>query len=299
MMILALMLVAACGVKLTEAVAQDDAGVDAASMVDAAPDAPADAPAPPLGAFGLPSKVVGLATDGAAEDDITLNRGETELLFTINPGGGNKNLYTSRRANTMVAWGPVTAVTAINTNGDDATPRLSSDELTLYFSTNRNGTTSEDIWRTQRENVDAAWGPPDVMPIVNAGDAIDRWYNPCGGRYVIVSNRTNAGDTDLYEGIEGQPPVRLALSVTGANDTSPFLTADCLTMYWARENAGKADLYLATRASLSEPWQALGIASDLSTPASSEFDPWMSADRRRMYFASDADGEFDIYLATR
>ncbi|MBK7539122.1 MAG: PD40 domain-containing protein [Myxococcales bacterium] len=281
-----------CGIKLNEQPISADASVDGAA-VDASPDATV-----PLGNFNPAAKISGLSLDGAIEDDLTLNTAETELIFAINLGTGNggKNLYVTTRANQQAAWGTPAEITALNTAGNDSTPRLSADGLTLYYATTRTGT-SEDVWMSQRASAAAAWGTPTM--IATASSTVnDRWYSPCGGKYILASDRAVAGDLDLYEGTLGQAPSRLALSTTGGADTAPFLTPDCLSLYWAKDNAGQVDLFLATRASVTSAWQVVGAVPVVSTAAREE-DPWLSADGRRLYFASAADGELDLYLATR
>lgn len=284
-----------CGLKLQEQAPQDPGQPDAStSTPDASPDAQV-----PLGNFGTPTKIAGLSLDGAAEDDLTLNGAETELIFAINLGAGNgaKNLYVSARASTAVAWGPPAAIGVLNTADSDSTPRLSADGLTLYYASTRGGA-SEDVWMSQRAATTAAWGTPSNLSSANSS-AQDRWYMPCGGKYVVVSDRTASGDLDLYEGTVGQAASRLSISTTGATDTAPFLTADCLTLYWARDSGGQRDVVRATRATLTGAWQVQGVVSGVSSATSNEEDPWLSADGRRMYFASNADGELDLYLSTR
>lgn len=233
-----------------------------------------------------------ISSDGLPEDDVTLNAAETEMILAI--VNGDKSLYTSRRANATAAWSAPARIDILHTTGSDSAARLSADELSLYYGTTRNGA-SEDIWRSQRDTLTSAWKTPTVVPMVNANNASDRWYQPCGGKYVMISNR-NTDNYDLYEGTEGQAPTRLALSSDGNDDLSPFLTPDCLILYWS--TAG--ELYMATRATMADPWVAKGAAAGLSNANASEQDPWMSVDRKRMYYASNADGnEYDIYMATR
>lgn len=284
----ALAVLAGCGIQLNEKVGGDAAVADSPPQVDAAvPDAPL-----PTGPFGTPMKILGLSSDALAEDDITLNRAETEVIFAANLANG-KELYTARRANKDAAWGTPAAIPALASAGSDSAGRFSADELAFFYGGVRGGA-SEDVWVTTRATVDSPWGAPTRLAVVNSNGQ-DRWYNPCGNRYVMVSDRTNAGDFDLYEGVVGAAPTRLSISTAGSGDISPYLTSDCLTLYWSHD----ADIYLATRATIDAPWQAQGVAADLSTAASNEQDPWMSVDRHRMYFSSNADGEFDLYLATR
>lgn len=267
----------------------DAANVDA-RIVDAAPDGPT-----PLGNFGTPMKIPGLSLSTAVEDDVTLNSTETELIFAINLNN-EKNLYVSTRANQQAAWSAPTALTVLNGAGNDSAARLSADGLTLYFSTVRNGA-SEDIWMSQRANLTAPWAAPTAMATVNS-TSIDRWFMPCGGKYIMGSDRTVAGDIDLYEGTMGQAPSRLQLSTTGGVDTAPFLTTDCLTLYWAKDNGGQLDIFVATRPTMADPWTVVGAVPIVST-AGREEDPWLSADGRRLYLASSVDTELDLYVATR
>ena len=293
-----LLALTACGIQLNE---QGNGGVDAKPSSDAAVNPRADAampdgPAPPLptGPFGLATKVVGVSLPTVPEDDVTMNAAETEMVFAI-VLNGDKDLYTTKRANAQAAWGTVTKITALDADGTDSAARLSSDGLKLYYGGIRGGA-SEDIWVSTRATTADVWPTPTRMAVVNDNARADRWYNPCGGRYVMISDRATAGDFDLYEGVEGAAPTRLDISTTGVNDISPFLTPDCLIMYWSHDD----DIYMTTRTSLTAPWAAGTKALDLSKDGSSEQDTWMSVDRKRMYFASNADGdENDIYMATR
>lgn len=261
-----------------------------APPVDAAPDGPM-----PLGNFGTPMKIPGLSSATAVEDDVTLNSTETELYFAIN-ANSDKNLYLSTRANLQAAWSAPTALTILNGTGNEGGPRLSADGLTLYFATIRNGA-SEDIWMSQRANTAAPWGTPTALTFANS-TSVDRWFMPCGGKYIMGSDRAAAGDVDLFEGTMGQAPSRLAISTTGGVDTAPFLTPDCLSLYWAKDNGGQIDIFMATRPTMADPWTVVGAVPIVST-AGREEDPWLSPDGRRLYLASSVDTELDLYIATR
>lgn len=289
---------AACGVKIDEqtpGVGGGDAGPD----VDGPPSTPIDGridapPAPlPTGPFTNPTKVIGLSADNRAEDDVTMNDAETEMVFAI-LANNNKELYTTKRANAQAAWDPPALIQALSATGTDSAARLSKDGLSLYYGGVRGGN-SEDVWVSTRVSLTSPWQTPTRMPVINDNNRADRWYNPCGNRYVMVSDRTNSGDFDLYEGVQGAAPTRLAISTNGSSDISPFLTDDCLIMYWSHDD----DLFMATRASIDSPWEAKGPVTELNKAGSAQQDPWMSKDRKRMYYASSEDGESDIYMATR
>jgi Tol biopolymer transport system component len=283
-----------CGIKLADQPVEVDAAPDAVKPpVDAGIDSMM-----PLGNFGVPAKIPALASATSPEDDLTLNNTETELIFAINlgAGAGLKNLYVSTRANTGAAWGAPVAITALNTADNEHGPRLSADGLTLYFGTLRGGT-SEDVWMSRRTNATSPWQAPTVVAYASSA-AADRWFTPCGGKYLVASDRTTAGDLDIYEGVIGQAAVRMPLSGTGT-DTAPFLTTDCLTMYWAKDiGGGNVDIVYATRTTIDAAWQMRGSVPIVST-AGREEDPWLSADGRRLYLASSVDTELDLYVATR
>ncbi|MEZ4367450.1 MAG: hypothetical protein R2939_14420 [Kofleriaceae bacterium] len=73
-------------------------------------------------------------------------------------------------------------------------------------------------------------------------------------------------------------------------------------MTFASNRSGDHELYVATRASVDDPWAAPALLDDdgtINQVAADEQDPWISGDGRRLYFASNRDGEFDLMLATR
>lgn len=80
-------------------------------------------------------------------------------------------------------------------------------------------------------------------------------------------------------------------------DFGPALSADRLTLVFARETAGHLDLYWAQRASVSAAFGAAIHIPELS--GGNNTAPILSHDGRRLYFASDRSGSWDIWGATR
>jgi Tol biopolymer transport system component len=58
-----------------------------------------------------------------------------------------------------------------------------------------------------------------------------------------------------------------------------------------------ADLYVAVRDSLNEPFFASAPLDDLNT-AAEERDPWLSPDGSKLFFVSDRAGPLNIYQAS-
>jgi hypothetical protein len=279
---------AACSARLHQGGALTD-GALADGRSNANADAPAsDAPAG-LGPWGTPQPIPGANDPALAEDDGTPNQALTELYFGVVNTNTAKDLYWMKRASASDPWGPRTLL--YQSAGNDESPRLSLDELTLYFG--RNG----DIYQMTRTALDQPWGTPSIVPAVNVvGTATyEKWLAVCQGGYYMESR-----NADLYEGTLGSAPTKVTSLSTADSEISTWLSADCKTVMFARAPAGgQTDIYISTRASTADPWPAATVLTDFNTNTSNEEDPWMSNDMHSFVFASNAAGTKDLYLSTR
>src|SRR4051812_22235838 len=101
-----------------------------------------------LGPWGTPMKVNGASSTTNNEDDPTLSSNGLELYYAVAPPSGDKNLYRMTRATRNDPFANPTALTAFNTANPDEGPRLSYDDLTIYFG--QNG----DIYQATRTAID-------------------------------------------------------------------------------------------------------------------------------------------------
>lgn len=247
-----------------------------------------DAPAS-LGPWGTPQTIPGANDPALAEDDGTPNQALTELYFGVVNANTAKDLYWMQRASATAPWGPKTLL--YQSANNDESPRLSLDELTLYFG--RNG----DIYQMQRSAVGQPWGTATIVPAVNVvGNTVyEKWMAVCAGGYYMLSR-----DSDLWEGTLGSAPTKVTSLSTAASEISTWLSADCKTVMFARTpTGGQTDIYISTRANATDPWPAATLLPDFNTTTSNEEDPWMSNDMRAFVFASNAGGTKDLYLSTR
>ena len=98
--------------------------------------------------------------------------------------------------------------------------------------------------------------------------------------------------------IPGQVPELM----TGDTEFRPAVSADGLTLYFARRpGGGKADVYVTTRASRTAPWAApVRLALDLNRAATEEAPGWSSPDGLTLFVTTaTAAGDDDLYIATR
>jgi hypothetical protein len=130
-------------------------------------------------------------------------------------------------APTYAPWSAPLSLSVLNSSANDSAPAVSRTQTSLYFNSNRpGGLGGSDIWVSQRDSVDAPWGPPINLSIVNTAgiDAVpslsrdEHWlfFNSnrgggVGGMDVWASYRDHIHD-DLGWGT----PVNLGTGVNSA-----------------------------------------------------------------------------------
>ena len=151
-------------------------------------------------------------------------------------------------------WSPPVNLARVNSLHMDAQPSISSDQLTLYFMSNRpGGVGSQDIWVSQRASTNDLWGIPRNLgstvnsvhteggPMISADGTELYFYSDrpggCGNRDIWVATRSDPTDAFSWN-----PPTNPGCKLNSAFvDSGPFFFADPAT--------GLSSLYLgSTRA---------------------------------------------------
>jgi len=144
---------------------------------------------------------------------------------------GRQDLYVSFRKKDGSWSEPKNLGPDVNTLGEDYTPFLASDGVTLYFSSNGYpGYGENDIYITRR--LDETWKkwstPQNLGNIINTS-GWDAYYTvPASGEYAyFVSSNKSLGGSDLYkivlpQGIQPKPVVLLAGKVLNAKTRKPI-----------------------------------------------------------------------------
>ncbi|HET7500561.1 MAG TPA: hypothetical protein VFK02_06140 [Kofleriaceae bacterium] len=101
--------------------------------------------------FGTPQPVPVINDATKADADPAVSRDERVIVFSsFRPTGipmtGASNLWYATRQDPGASFGPPRPIPGVNSDKDDGDPRLSDDGCTLYFSSNRDGTT-RDLFR--------------------------------------------------------------------------------------------------------------------------------------------------------
>ena len=102
--------------------------------------------ATPGAAFGAPTAIAAI-NSADAEGNPMLTEDRLAVYFDSNRTGDNE-LFVATRATPTAAFGPPAQITELASTSADSDPWISPDGRTMYFTSNRDGTTR--LWQTTR-----------------------------------------------------------------------------------------------------------------------------------------------------
>jgi outer membrane protein OmpA-like peptidoglycan-associated protein len=197
----------------------------------------------------------------------------------------------------------------LNSASDEATPFVSADESTLYFSTYRDKGRQPSIYRSQRKSV-TEWGEPQKFIELPGKEGISALSMTSDGHTVIVQccNRSDANfsSCDIYSATIENGTLTNLRPIPGINtewwEGQPFVSKDGQLLFFSSDRKGGqggSDLYMCTRNASGDWSSPVGLSFNTSA---NEVSPFISADNQTLYFATDASGGqggFDIYVTYR
>lgn len=299
-LLLALLVLPACGRIGFEPgqVATADGGSTDGSTPDG------DADISELGPFGTPMPVDELAS-AFADEEPTFTADRLEMYFASNRFG-TKQIWRSTRGSATAAWETPGIVGELSTGGG-ITPAVSPDGLTLYFaSTGAGGGTGFDIFVTTRASRSEPWSAPVRVDELSSS-AYDGNPGPSADGLTMLITSTRDGSEDLYISTRAsvsEPwgvPVPLEGVNTASSEGSGRLVRGELELWFHSDRPGGVgdfDLYVATRATKGDAFSAPRLVTELLSTAN-DWDVWVSEDARYVMFASNRDGQYAIYEASR
>lgn len=212
-------------------------------------------------------------------------------------------------------FAPVNLGPVVNTTANDAGQAVSKDSRSLYFVSNRAG--NGDLWVSQRQHEDDAWGPAQNLGLVvnSASQEQTPTLSIDGHLLFFTSNRLGGfGGFDLYvsrrhnkrDDFGWETPVNLGSGVNSAGgEFGPALFEDDSTgnidLYFGSDRLGVSgfDIFRSTL----QPDGTFGpavLVEELSTPFNDNR-PWIRRDGLEMFLDSDRQqvGGVDLWVSTR
>lgn len=105
------------------------------------------------------------------------------------------------------AWHSTQLVEIVPDSISIGQPAISPDGLTLYFASKMKGSHGgSDIWKVERESVDAMWGRPMNLgvEINTAGDEMFPYVRQDGSLYFSSDGRPGMGGLDIFRAVKGE-----------------------------------------------------------------------------------------------
>jgi len=222
--------------------------------------------------WGEPEDIGAPINTAQSDSHAYLSPDGLEMYFTAEnrPGGyGYIDIWVTRRGTRRDSWvqpenlGPV-----VNSSAYEDAPRISTDGLELYFSSDRPGGYGiEDIWVTKRATKNDPWAEP-----VNLGSTVN-----------------SSTDEDF--------------PFLSSDGLLLFFSADKDTVGPLQPGGyGGLDMWMARRASVSDPWGTPVNLGPMVNSSSLDCSATLSPDGHALYFTSDRPGGLggpygDIYQA--
>ncbi|MCL4522688.1 MAG: hypothetical protein M1453_01385 [Acidobacteria bacterium] len=253
----------------------------------------------------------------------TISKDGLSLYFhSSRPGGfGGTDIWVTQRPSVDAPWGaPQNLGPNINTASNESAPELSLDGHRMYFhSDGPGGFGTSDIYVSRRHNKrdDFGWRPAE-----NLGSTVNtaaQEQQPCifeddatgVTTLYFTSNRPGGpGGLDIYAStLQADETFGWAVLVVELsspfNDRGPGIRRDGLEIFFPSNRPGTFgfdDLWVAMRASTSDPWSVPVNVGPAVNTVSQEAQPFLSFDGTALYFNTvplSGAGGFDLWVATR
>jgi hypothetical protein len=255
--------------------------------------------------FGEPLNLGATVNSSSGDSSPTILAAGLSLIFRSDrPGGwGKDDIWMTVRQTVDDPWeSPVNLGGLINSTGEDLSPDISADGLTLYFSRTMTG---GDLWKSTRVTPQDDWSAPvNLGPLVNSPDRDDTPNISADGLTLYFSSERSGGygDVDIYMTTRattnddwGQAE-NLGPVLNGPDsDRSPRISADGLCLFFMSNRTGgfgNFDIWVTTRPTSTVDWRPPVNLGPSINRSGRDGTPYISADGRTLIFSSNRPGGF-------
>lgn len=235
---------------------------------------------------------------------------EQTIYFSSNRAGSlETDVYRATRSSPSGDFGTAAKYASASSDAYDSKMSMTQDGLYLIVATNKNGTNgSQDLLDASRGANTGTFSTParTFTSAVDTGadeldgfvtlDGLAIYYavNVNGLQRIAVATRTAR---DVPFGAGGVIPVL----DSGVGDADPTVSADGRVIIYASNRfiagRGGTNLWYATRSSASGAFGSPQPVPSVND-GSNDGDPWLSLDGCRLYWATDRNGNYDVYAST-
>lgn len=282
---------------------------DGGATTDAGP--AADAAALPLCTltkpFGTPVPVPGLSNPSSFERSARFSSDELTAYFIADIKAGVV-IHVATRPDRGKAFGNYVALNWTSSSSLPSKPYdpfVTADGLTLYFGV-FGGPDVSDIKAIARSNASVPFDPPAAssVPVINSAvHDLEPFIASDGAMWFSSDRGPPSNQFDIHRAAANangfDPPVRVTELGSAKDESLPVLTPDLKEIYFSSDRSTfPKQIWMATRASSSDPFSAPVLAPNLSSSSKDE-PSWISPDGCRLYLHSGRLGGIDIFVATR
>lgn len=244
-----------------------------------------------------PKKLSAEINSSQLETSGTWSNDGTTLIFSSNREGGfgGLDLYMAKRLPDGSFAEPINLGGALNTDLDEDFPILSSDGLTMTFSSQGHSSIGGfDVFTSLWDSTRKAWSPPVNLgyPINTSGDEVSFWLSQDGAHgYMSAWRPEGLGDLDLYQvlfnDLAPEPSFLIGCQVIAGDSAKPNVRA---TVFFVdRASADTIGIYTTRRSGKFFVYQPSGIY-DVKIQCEG-FEPFT----QELYIGTDEDGGFLDY----
>lgn len=259
----------------------------------------------PTAKFGAPMPIPGLEMVDAGTAHLSAN--ELTIYFS-----DTTDLWAAHRGALTEAFGTPTLITAQNSSASDYDPAVSSDELKLWFASNRIINEGFHLYVATRASTLSEFGAPGLAATINATDTTQSDGQPFvtadGSELWFTSTRVGGlGGSDIWratwKGDRFATPEAVLELNSSSDDWFPTLSNDRLTVYFMSKRViagtkGGFDIWTSHRSSVNDGFPAPRLVDELNT-AGNDRATWLSADNCRMYGTSNGGDTNHLSVSTR
>jgi hypothetical protein len=249
----------------------------------------------------LEPEVVPIIGSDDKDDNPTLTADLLEIYFT-STRSGDSDVWVAKRTSADSDFNEPEQVAIVNSTEFESSPAIESDGLTLWVARREEDSVGGlDVYVSRRPTRDDEWSPPELVTgLSSPGDDIPRPPG-AGGLLMPLSSRAEGDTYHLYVATRqdsqsdfGAPMVLEPLLRDDYGTVDGFVTWDGEHLLFSYTQEDVGDLFITRRNgnNLTDPLPLSDINTD-----SDERDPWVSADGKLLFFASDRDDSLRIYQA--